>query len=70
VLERSREVPEVSNSGAESSGSGAEEKRASSELVDDRMSAWYGMGILSPILRALAEQGFVEPTEIQVRIRK
>jgi superfamily II DNA/RNA helicase len=65
VLEGSEEVPEGS-----SSGTGAERKFTSSELVDNRMSAWYGMGIFGPILRALAEQGFVEPTEIQVRFRK
>lgn len=35
----------------------------------EKMSAWSGLGIASSILRALAEQGFVEPTEIQVRFR-
>jgi superfamily II DNA/RNA helicase len=69
VLEKSKEVPEVNNDEAESSDSGAERKSVSSEFVDSKMSAWYGLGIVSPILRTLAEQGFVEPTEIQVRFR-
>lgn len=67
VLEKSKEVPEVSKDEAESSDTGAERKSVSSELLDSKMTAWYGLGIMSPILRALAEQGFVEPTEIQAK---
>lgn len=70
MLEKSKEVPEVNKDEAESSDTGAERKSVSSELLESKMSAWYGVGILSPILRALAEQGFLEPTEIQVRFRK
>lgn len=36
---------------------------------NENMSAWSGLGIASSILRALAEQGFLEPTEIQVSFR-
>jgi len=45
--------------------------RRQCEMSDfnEKMSAWSGLGIASSILRALAEQGFVEPTEIQVRFR-
>lgn len=63
-------MSEGSKCGADSSAPTAERMCASPECLDSKMSAWYGVGILSPILRALADQGFLEPTEIQVRIRK
>jgi superfamily II DNA/RNA helicase len=66
VIDKSREVLETDEHEAESSDSEAERKSVLSELLD-RMSAWNGVGISSSILRALSEQGFVEPTEIQVR---
>jgi superfamily II DNA/RNA helicase len=69
VIEKSEEVPQGNKDEAESSDTEAERKNGPSELVDTKMSAWNGAGISSSILRALAEQGFVEPTEIQVRFR-
>lgn len=70
MLEKPKEVPEVNNDESESSDTDdAERKSMSSELLESKMSAWHGVGIMSPILRALAEEGFVEPTEIQVRFR-
>ncbi|PNF41284.1 hypothetical protein B7P43_G01468 [Cryptotermes secundus] len=68
VLEKPKEVPEVNKDETESSDTDdAERKSMSSELLESKMSAWHGVGIMSPILRALEEQGFVEPTEIQAK---
>jgi ribosomal protein S25 len=76
VIERSPEVhktgkdemPKTDEDDAESTDS---DIRRQCEVSDfnEKMSAWSGLGIASSILRALAEQGFVEPTEIQVRFR-
>jgi hypothetical protein len=68
VIEKSVEVHAIHKDETESSDVEVERKSEASELLD-RMSAWNGLGIPSPILRALAEQGFVEPTEIQVRFK-
>lgn len=65
MTDKSREVLETDKYEAQSSDSEVERKSVSSELLD-KMSAWNGLGISSSILRALSEQGFVEPTEIQV----
>lgn len=62
------EVLKTDEDEAESTYSEAERKCEVSDFTD-KMSAWSGLGIASSILRALAEQGFVEPTEIQVRFR-
>ncbi|KAJ4435535.1 hypothetical protein ANN_18151, partial [Periplaneta americana] len=43
-----------------------EELTGPSKLID-KMVAWNGLGLSEPILRALAEQGFVAPTEIQAK---
>jgi ribosomal protein S25 len=76
VIEKATEVPETDKDEvlktdedeAESCNSEGERKCEVSDFID-KMSAWSGLGIASSILRALAEQGFVEPTEIQVRFR-
>jgi hypothetical protein len=68
VIDKSRDVLAADKNGAESSDSEVEGKSESSGLLD-KMSAWNGLGLPSSILRALAEQGFMEPTEIQVRFR-
>jgi len=68
VIEKSPEVLKTDEDEAESTDS---DVRRQCEVSDfnEKMSAWSGLGIASSILRALAEQGFVEPTEIQVRFR-
>lgn len=74
VIEKATEVPETDKDEvlktdedeAESCNSEGERKCEVSDFID-KMSAWSGLGIASSILRALAEQGFVEPTEIQAK---
>jgi ATP-dependent RNA helicase DDX24/MAK5 len=68
VIDKSREVLETDKNEAELSDSEVERESMPSELLD-KMSAWNGLGIPSSVLRALSEQGFVEPTDIQVRYR-
>jgi len=76
VIERSPEVlktgkdemPKTDEDEAESTDSDIQRQCKVSDF-NEKMSAWSGLGIASSILRALAEQGFVEPTEIQVRFR-
>jgi hypothetical protein len=62
------EVLKTDEDTAESTYSGVQRQCKVSDC-NEKMSAWSGLGIASSILRALAEQGFVEPTEIQVRFR-
>ena len=76
VIERSPEVlktdkDEVLKTDEDEAESTDSDVRRQCEMSDfnEKMSAWSGLGIASSILRALAEQGFVEPTEIQVRFR-
>lgn len=68
VIEKS---PEMLKTDEEESESTDSDVRRQCEVSDfnEKMSAWSGLGIASSILKALAEQGFVEPTEIQVRFR-
>lgn len=76
VIERSPEVlktdkDEVLKTDEDETESTDSDVQSQCEVSDfnEKMSAWSGLGIASSIIRALAEQGFVEPTEIQVRFR-
>ena len=62
------EVLETDENEAESTYSEVQRQHEMSDF-NEKMSAWSGLGITSSILRALAEEGFVEPTEIQVRFK-
>jgi ribosomal protein S25 len=66
MIELSPEVLKTDEDDAESTDSDIPRQCEVSDF-NEKMSAWSGLGIASSILRALAEQGFVEPTEIQVR---
>lgn len=68
VIDESKEELKTDEGESESTDSEDERKCEVSDFFN-KMSAWSGLGIASSILKALAEQGFEKPTEIQVRFR-
>jgi hypothetical protein len=68
VIDKSTEELKTDEGESESNDNEVERKCEVSDFFN-KMSAWSGLGIASSILKALAEQGFEKPTEIQVRFR-